>query len=93
MPSFDRFYVVTLFILPTIGDLKSSTINFDETCDYLQEKIGHNKEAKEYISDLRVNCKKIVPLINYYGEKISYFNHTVHNILMNEISLILPNLP
>ena len=29
--SFDRFYVVTKFILPTINDLKFSTINFDET--------------------------------------------------------------
>ena len=36
--SFDRFYVVTKFILPTISDLKFSTINFDETCNYLQEK-------------------------------------------------------
>ena len=44
--SFDRFYVVTKFILPTISDLKFSTINFDETCNYLQEKNGHNKEAK-----------------------------------------------
>ena len=29
--SFDRFYVVTKFILPTISDLKFSTINFNET--------------------------------------------------------------
>ena len=29
--SLDRFYVVTKFILPTVSDLKFSTINFDET--------------------------------------------------------------
>ena len=30
--SFDRFYVVTKFILPTIGDLKFSQLDFDDTC-------------------------------------------------------------
>ena len=60
---------------------------------YLQEKDGHNKDAKEYISDIRIYCKKIVAFDYYYRDQISTFNHTVHNILMNEISLILPNLP
>ena len=27
--SFDRFYVVTKFMLPTIGDLKFSKLDFD----------------------------------------------------------------
>ena len=61
-------------------------------CDYLQERNGHNK-AKEYISDLRVYCKKIVPFVYYYREQISSFNCTAHNILRNEISLILSKLP
>ena len=56
--SFDTFYVVTTFIVPAVSDQKFSTINFDETYNYLQEKNGHNKEAKENISDLRVYCKK-----------------------------------
>ena len=44
--SFDRFYVVTKFILPTIEDLKLSIINFDETWGYLQEKnrCDHNSK-------------------------------------------------
>ena len=29
--SFDRFYVVTKFILPIIGDIKFSKLNFDDT--------------------------------------------------------------
>ena len=29
--SFDRFYVVTKFMLPTIGDLKFSKLDFDYT--------------------------------------------------------------
>ena len=30
--SFDKFYVVTKFILPTIGDLNFSKLNYDDTC-------------------------------------------------------------
>ena len=44
--SFDRFYIVTKFILPTINDLKFSTINFDETCAYLIEVKGHDHNSK-----------------------------------------------
>ena len=38
--SFDRFHVVTKFTLPTISDLKFSTIKFNEKCEYLQEREG-----------------------------------------------------
>ena len=34
--SFDRFYVVTKFILPTRGDIKFSKLNFDHTCAYMK---------------------------------------------------------
>ena len=33
--SFDRFYVVTKFILPTLDDLKSSPIRYDKECKYI----------------------------------------------------------
>ena len=36
--SSDRFYVVTKFILPSIGDLNFSTLNYDNTCTYLDKK-------------------------------------------------------
>ena len=36
--SFDRFYIVTKFNLLTIDDLKFSTINYDEKCEYLQKE-------------------------------------------------------
>ena len=36
--SFDRFYMVTKFILPSIGDLNFSTLNYDNTCTYLDNK-------------------------------------------------------
>ena len=35
--SFDRIYVVTKLILPTIKDLKFSTLNFDKHCKYSRE--------------------------------------------------------
>ena len=30
--SFDRFYIVTKFMLPTMEDIKFSKLNFDHTC-------------------------------------------------------------
>ena len=45
--SFDRFYVVTKFILPSIKDLKFYKLNYDSTCAYLQEKNGHTAEARK----------------------------------------------
>ena len=36
--SFDRFYVVTKFILPFIKDLRFSKLNYHSTCTYLDEK-------------------------------------------------------
>ena len=35
--SFDRFYVVTKFILPTLNDLKLSPIRYDKECTYMQQ--------------------------------------------------------
>ena len=36
--SFDRFYVVTKFILPTTDDLKFLTLNFHKYCTYLRNR-------------------------------------------------------
>ena len=49
--SFDRFYKVTKFILlhiilPSIGDLNFSTLNFDNACAYLDSKIMCDSESK-----------------------------------------------
>ena len=77
--------MVTKFILPSLNNLRFLLISFNETCDYLAEENGHNHKSIEYISDLRIYCKKIVPFVYYY-------NCTMHSILMNEIFLILPNL-
>ena len=36
--SFDRFYVVTKFMLPMIGDSKFSKLDFDYMCAYMDKE-------------------------------------------------------
>ena len=90
--SFDRFYVVIKFILPTIGDLNFSTLNYDNTCAYLDIKNVCNTDSKKHMLDLMMFCKKIEPFVLYYKRLIKSYNNTAHNILKNEINLdITPN--
>ena len=60
--SFDRFYVVTKFILPSVNDLKILTIDFNEKCNYLNDN-------NDNIFNLKVYCKKIVPLVHILRNK------------------------
>ena len=91
--SFDRFYVVTKFILPSIGDLNFSTLNYDNTFTYLDNKNVCNTESKKHMLDLMTFCKKIEPFALYYKKLIKSNKNTAHNILGNEINLILPQIP
>ena len=93
MHSFDRFYVVTKFVLPLIGDLKFSNLNYDNTCAYLDNKNVQNTETRKYMLDLKTVCKKIEPFVVYYKRLIKLYNNTIHNILKNEINLPLPHMP
>ena len=45
--SFDRFYVVTKFILPSIGNLKFSNLDYNNTCVYSDNKNAQNTETKK----------------------------------------------
>ena len=56
--SFDRSYVVTQFILPTIGDLKFLKLDFDDTCAYTDNKYAQNTESRKYMLDLKTFCKE-----------------------------------
>ena len=40
--SFDRFYVITKFVLPTLDDLKLCPIVFDKECQYLRNLDDEN---------------------------------------------------
>ena len=50
--SFDRFYVLTKFILPTIDDLNVLPINYDKSCKYLDD--NYDEQIKTNIK--RFNC-------------------------------------
>ena len=91
--SFDRFYMVTKFILPSIGDLNFSTLNYDMTCTYLDNKNVCNTESKKHKLNLMTFCKKTEPLCLYYKRLIKSYNNTAHKILYNEINMTLPQIP
>ena len=90
--SFDRFYVVTKLILPSIGDLNFSKLNYDNTCAYLDNKNLCDTDSKKHMLDLMMFYKKIEPFVLYYKRLINSYNTTL-NILTNEINLILPKIP
>ena len=90
MHSFGRFYVVTKIIIPSIGDLKFLNLNYENTCAYLDNKNAQNIETRKYMLDLKTFCKKIEPFVVYYKRLIKSYNITMHNILENEINLLLP---
>ena len=54
---FDRFYVVTALILPSIGDLIFSRLDYDNICAYLDDKTVHDTDSKKHVLDLMMFCK------------------------------------
>ena len=90
--SFDRFYVVTKFMLPTLGDLKFSKLDFDYTCTYMKKEYASNIDSRKYLLELKTYCNKIKPFVTYYSKLIHSYNKTTHNILENEIRLLLPQV-
>ena len=90
--SFDRFYVVTKFMLPVIGDIKFSKLNFGSTCMYMKKEYAPNSDSRKYLTELRTYCNKIKPFVSYYSKLIHSYNKTAHNILQNEIRLLLPHI-
>ena len=90
--TFDRFYVVTKFMLPMIGDLKFSKLDFDYTCVYMKKEYAPNTNSRKYLLELKTYCNKIKPFVTYYSKLIQSYNKTSHNILENEIRLLLPQV-
>ena len=79
--SFDSFYVVTKFMLPMIGDLKFSKLDFDYTCAYTDKEYAPNTDSRRYILELRAYCYKVKPFVTFYNKLINSYNNTAHNIL------------
>ena len=90
--SFDRFYVVTKFMLPMIGDLKFSKLDFDDTCAYTENEYDQNTESRRYMLELKAFCNKVRPFVTYYNKLINSYNNTAHNILEKEIKFLLPQV-
>ena len=91
--SFDRFYVGTKFILPTIDDLKLSPVDFDSECIYLNVDLKRHRYPTQYLPNIKKFCTKIVPFVDFSKKLIAFYNKTVCNILTKGIPLILPNFP
>ena len=91
--SFDKFYVVTKFLLSSLGDLKFSDINYGNTCAYMHDRNAQNTETQKYILDLKTFCRKNEPFVTYYKRLMKSYNNTAHNILEKEINLLLPCMP
>ena len=62
--SFDIFYVVTKFILPTLEDLKLSPIRYDKECTYIWQIEEQDDDCiKENIKELLLYCAKLRPFM------------------------------
>ena len=87
---FDRFYIIVKFMLPSIGYLKFSNLNFNHSCAYMNKKYTSNMDSSKYLAKLKTYCNKIKPFVSHYSKLIKSYNATVYNILTNEIRLLLP---
>ena len=90
--SFDRFYIVTKFMLPSMGDIKFSKLNFDHSCTYMNKEYAPNTDSRKYLIELKTYCNKIKPFVSHNTNLIKSYNATVYNILENEIKPLLHQL-
>ena len=90
--SFDGFYNVTKFVLPSMGDIQFSNLNLDHSCAYMNKKYAPNMDSSKYIAELKTYCNKIKPFVSHYSKLIKLYNATVYNILENEIRPLLPHI-
>ena len=68
--SFDRFYIVTKFMLPSVGDIKFSELNFDHFCAYMNKEYARNMDSSKYLTELKTYCNKIKPFVSYHSNLI-----------------------
>ena len=89
---YDRFYVVTKLILPTINDLNFFPIDFDSECSYLNVNINRHTYPMQYLPKIKTFCENIVTSIDFYKKQIDYYNKRVHEILRRD-SFDTPKFP
>ena len=90
--SFDRFYIVTKFILPSIEDIQFSKLKYDKTCVYMNNEYAPSTDSRKYLTELKTYCNKIRPFVSYYRKLINSYNITAYNILENEIKPLLSQI-
>ena len=91
--SFDRFYIITKFILPLIGDIRFSYLTFDDSCSYMNKEYAPNTDSSKYLKELKTYCNKLKTFVSYYFKLIKSFNNTVYDIIENKIKPLLPKKP
>ena len=79
-------------MLPMIGHIKFSKLNYDHPCAYMKKEYVPNTDSRKYLTELRTYCNKVKPFVSYYSKLINSCNKTAHNILHNEIRLLLPEV-
>ena len=89
---FDRIYIVTKFILPSIEDITFSKLKYDNTYMYMNKEYAPNTDSRKHLTELKTYCNKIRPFVSYYRKLINSHNITAHNKLENEIKPLLPQI-
>ena len=79
-------------MLPMIGDLKFSKLDFNDTCTYTENKFAQSTDSRKYMLELKAFWNKVKPFVTYYDKLINSYNNTAHNILEKEIKLLLPQV-
>ena len=79
--------------MASIGALNFSTLKYDNTFSYLENKHICNAESKKHMIDLMTFWKIIELFVNYYKRLITSYNNTTHSILKHDINLTLPQIP
>ena len=91
--SFDRFYIITKFILPSIGDIRFSHLTFNDSCSYMNKEYAPNTDSSKYLKEFKRYCHKLKPFISYYSKLINSYNSTFYDLMENKIKPLLPNKP
>ena len=73
---FDRFYIVTKFILPSIEEIKFSKLKYDNTCMYMNKEYAPNTDSRKYLTELKTYYNKIRPFVSYYRKLMNSYNCT-----------------
>ena len=75
MHSFIRFYIITKFILLSIGDIRFSHLTFDDSCSYMNKEYAPNTDSSKYLKELKMYCNKLKPFVTSSHERLFAGEH------------------